>query len=348
MPIGCAENPIYISIFPLFNGGDLNGYDLRLRKQVLTIAFFLTTKHLEMLSWSYTGRGLSYMGFGFYPYPTTFSVPSYPPVAQRQSYRGLNLESGFYSPLGKALAEAPSGVPGVPAPVKANPSPAEPIAQVNENTKHRPAEINHNHPDDKRVLNKLQFVKVAYSGITGGLSAALLFGVPFKIAFGVELAKSIFECLLARKIYMAQTGWAANLLQFSNRITGGPNKPVYELTRQEKDRSLAPISALGSIIGCLAVAGINFQWTRRHATHLVNVSPQKLAWQIRHAPLLKKILPALRLLGHRFERLKPIQWLHQRPNIIFPYAAMSGLFWGLMEWVAAEKLAQSSSGGEKT
>jgi hypothetical protein len=88
--------------------------------------------------------------------------------------------------------------------------------------------------------------------------------------------------------------------------------------------------------------GKTFNYSRhllRVQTHMKPALGQKLG------PALKVIghglVTGLRAAGRFLNGFGPMRWVKQHPVLMFPMALVSGVTWGLMEGLAAQKLAKS-------
>jgi hypothetical protein len=191
-------------------------------------------------------------------------------------------------------------------------------------------------------IQALQIIKIVYSGLAGCISAVLLFGVPIKVAFTAELVMSVLGSILAKKIYQAKSPWADKVMAFTNRMIGGPNKPISQLSPKEKDRSLAPISAGVTMLSSLLVATGNYLYLKfTKSGPPVMPSIEKLMRNFRNSTgLLNKAFYGLRVVGAKISNFGPMKWVHQHPALIFPFAIISGLVWGLMEGFAAQGVSE--------
>lgn len=211
-----------------------------------------------------------------YPQPTGFYPPAYGPA--------YPTNAGNYTPVTRPIA-APVPAPITPARRAPNPPPktvpdtlsltAEtrpkpvmpmpslgPIVQGLPNAAPKEAVHPYNfqqqapaHLEKPQGMKALGLIKLG-GGVVVGAMSAIMFGAPISVMIGFDMLLGALETLGTKTIYDGKSPITRKILAISNKLARGTNKPVEQLSPQEKEKSIAPLSAGVTLLSTVATGKV--------------------------------------------------------------------------------------------
>lgn len=201
--------------------------------------------------------------------------------------------------------------------------------------------------DPRRSLHQLKLIKTIVGGLAVGSIGSFLFNVPWLLLVGTEAISGLIESLFVDKAINGQSPFSRTMIGLSNRLVGGPNKPLDQLTEAEKKRCIAPISGLITGISALLTATVGYlKAASNKKAHLHGPHGGKpvdvllLRQQLKEATgLFKPLALRIKLIANEMAQSSSLKWIRSKPLVGFAGTVLIGLIVGWGEGAIANRLS---------
>lgn len=275
--------------------------------------------------------------------PGVNPVPAVPNILQSTgSFSPQFGEPAVHLPLPElpeaAMAAEEAAVPKLP--VATLPTSLSPEVPVDSFVSEKPAAVKPASEDNDRAA--MYIFRAVKLGLGGAVIAALtskFSNVKFSKVFMVELLTGVTELVMTQKILNAKGPLTQKIMEVSNRLVHGPDKPVKDMTPSEKHHSFVPISTLvtvlsGFVSGAYSLYAretIDFTKEQKRLESLKALSKDAM-------PFLEKLKTQAEILGREALKLGPVDYLRKNPKFIIPISVTAAGLYGFAEGEAAQYL----------